>query len=119
MEIEIVNCKTKEDIQRLVDDSSITWEGLSADEESLSAMFAWVSKHTQVKRARVFVTSGELMNESYSLTGHNAYPQDLSIASVMSEDLENMAALAIPRLGCGGRWMDDIVDNHLRREQEK
>ena len=117
--IEVIHCQTKKDIEALREDWSITWEGLTTDEESLDQVLAWIGHYTDVINRKIYVTSGKLMNSAYGLTGTNAYPDDLSIVSVMSKDIENLSALSVPRFAVGGRWMYDVVENNLRREREK
>lgn len=111
---EIIHCKTKADIKKLVDDWAITWEGLDTSEENLKQLFDWVSQYTKVLNQKVYVVSGALMNRSYRLVGDNRYPADLNIVSIMSEDLENKNSLSVPRLKVGGRWMYDIVEDNKR-----
>lgn len=73
-----------------------------------------------MKKDRFYVISGKLMNESYHLTGTNAYPNDVTIVCMKNgEDIEVNSALCIQRFEFGGRWFDDIVDNNARRELEK
>ena len=50
------------------------------------------------------------MNNAYGLTGENAYKDELTILSIKLEDIENVAAITLPRFDVGGRWFDDIVD---------
>ena len=54
------------------------------------------------------------MNDTYGLTGRNAYSDDLSIVSVT--DINQMK-VTLPRFEVGGRWFDDIVDNNAMRER--
>ena len=48
------------------------------------------------------------MNEICHLTGHNAYPDDLTIFSI-----DKYKGLAIM---FGARWMDDILSSNADRE---
>lgn len=112
----IIIVKNKEQLEELRSDSALTIEGL--DEDSIQDFLDWVKKYTQLKKEDVYVTKGKVMNDSYYLTG-NTYPEDVNIVSVMLSDMENPAKIVVPRFGIGGRWMDDIVDNNLRREAEK
>ena len=109
-------CRCKDDIEFLRNCSAFTIEGLRIDQESLDQLFAWIRKYTELKREMVYVTDGRLMNESYGLTGDNAYPADLHIVSIVLDDFENLGALIGPRFEIGARWMDDIIENNLRRE---
>lgn len=99
--------------------SALTWEGLRLDD--LSAVTKWMENNGAVfnLKAPVYVTKGRDMNAAEGLTGSNAYPDDLNIVSFKLEDITNWQALMLPRLQVGGRWMDDILDNNRRREEEK
>lgn len=57
------------------------------------------------------------MNDNYNLTGSNAYPNNLTLISIKTDDIKNLNAIIIPRFEVGGRWFDDIVDNNARREE--
>ena len=112
----IINVTTKEQLNKLYNQSALTWEGLSADEENLNAVKEWLEEHgalTSVEPTFHIIT-GEFMNEQYGLSGDNAYPKDCTIVSVT--DIDQMK-IVIPRFEVGGRWFDDIVDNNVRREK--
>ena len=114
-----VSVKTHEELVAL--GSALTWEGLKIDEECLQQVKDWmVENGARLKDdAPVYVTKGKDMNAAEGLTGSNAYPDDLNIVSFKLEDIENAMALAIPRFSVQGRWMDDILDNNRRREEER
>lgn len=111
-----INVTTKEQLDALYNQSALTWEGMDTSEENLGAIKEWLEEHgaiTDGVEPTFHITTGELMNVIYELTGSNAYADDLSIVSVT--DINQMA-IAIPRFEVGGRWFDDIVDNNARRE---
>lgn len=99
--------------------SALTWEGLRL--EDLPAVTEWMAKYGAKFKdgASVYVTEGKDMNAAEGLTGSNAYPNDLHIVSFRLEDIENWQKLMLPRFEVGGRWMDDILENNRRREEEK
>lgn len=120
MNIEIIEVKTKEELDALYLCSALTIEGLSADEENLSLYLEALKELTTVKKNRFYVISGKLMNETYHLTNENAYPDDLTIVSMKNgEDIEVNTALCLQRFQFDGRWFDDVVDNNARKELEK
>lgn len=110
---------TREQLDDLINDSALTWEGLKMDtEENYKQVTDWMRKHgAKPKTENVYITEGKTMNELEGLTGDNAYPDDLSIVSFKLSEIENAMALAIPRFSVQGRWMDDIVENNRRREE--
>ena len=57
------------------------------------------------------------MNEKYHLTGDNAYKDELTILCIKQEDLSNVKGIIIPRFEIGGRWLDDVIENNISREQ--
>ena len=111
--------ETKAQLEELVKESALTWEGLDTSDESLQQVFDWIKGYTPLKCERVYITKGALMDAAYGLTGDNAYQPDCSIVSVRLCDMEKPMAIAIPRFRVGGRWLDDIVSNNRRREEEK
>lgn len=110
----IITVKNKEMLEELRNDSSLTIEGLA--EESIKEFLNWIKRYTELKKEDVYITKGNIMNLAYNLSGDNAYSDDINIVSVMLSDMENPVKVAMPRFEIGGRWMDDIIDNNLRRE---
>ena len=119
MKMERIMVKTKAQLEELVKESALTWEGLDTSDESLKQVFDWLKGYTPLKCERVYITKGALMDAVYELTGDNAYQSDCSIVSIRLCDMEKPMAIALPRFMVGGRWLDDIVDNNRRREEEK
>jgi hypothetical protein len=113
MEINYVT--TRPELDNLYNQSALTWEGMTTDEENLRAIRDWLELHGALENGEpIFhIISGEFMNSTYGLTGDNAYPDDLSIISVTNI---NIAKLIIARFTVGARWFDDIVDNNASRE---
>lgn len=114
----IINVSTKEQLDNLYNQSALTWEGLTSDEENLNAVKEWLNENGAIiadTEPTFHIISGELMNSIYGLTGSNAYADDLTLVSVT--DIE-MAKIILARFQVGGRWFDDIVDNNVRRERE-
>lgn len=115
--MEIIRTTNVEELNALYNNSALTWEGLSLEEDNLDALKGWLNQYTSLINERIYVTTGKLMNDTYNLTGSNAYPNDLNIVSIMLDDIENPSAIFISRFDVGGRWFDDIVDNNARREE--
>lgn len=110
--------KTREQLDDLIKDSALTWEGLKIDTEAdYKQVTDWMREHgANPKTKNVYITTGKTMNALEGLTGSNAYPNDLFIVSFKLSEIENWKALVMPRFAVDGRWMDDIVENNRRRE---
>lgn len=100
--MEIIKVETKDQLKALNDCSAMTWEGLI--EEDFGAALDMCG----AEGAKGYVTTGKVMNEICHLTGHNAYPDDLTIFSI-----DKYKCLAIM---VGARWMDDILRANATRE---
>lgn len=100
--MEIIKVETKEQLKALNDCSAMTWEGLI--EEDFGAALDMCG----AEGAKGYVTKGKVMNEICHLTGHNAYPDDLTIFSI-----DKYKGLAIMY---GARWLDDVISNNADRE---
>lgn len=111
---EIINTDAKT-LKELVDDSALTIEGLV--ESSIGNFLDWVENTAGLKVRRAYVTKGSLANGEWGLTGDNAYQDDLNIVSVKLDDMKDWNKVVIPKMQVGGRWMDDIYDNNVRRER--
>lgn len=110
---EITNTDAKT-LKELVDGSALTVEGLA--ESSIDDFLDWIEETAGLNVRRAYVTKGSLANREWGLTGSNAYPDDLSLVSVKLDDMKDWNKVVIPRMQIGGRWMDDIHDNNVRRE---
>lgn len=112
MKFNIERVTTKEQLDKLYNNSAFTIEGLA--EESISDLVNWLEENTTFTTDNliVYVTSGSIMNSNYLLSGNNAYSDDLTIVSVIDIDLMKVA---LKRFSVGGRWFDDIVNNNNRR----
>lgn len=106
---------TKAELNHLYNSSALTLEGLA--EESIPDFVNWLEENTTftTDNLDVFVISGKVMNDEYLLYGDNAYPDDLTIVSVIDID---MMKVTIPRFSIGARWFDDIVDNNKMRQTQ-
>lgn len=114
--MEIINVTSKEELDYLYKNSALTIEGLTLD--SIPDFLNYLKENTTVNKERAFVISGKLMNETYHLSGKNAYPDDLNIVSVSLEDI-NSAPIITKRFEIGAKWFDDIVDNNKMMQRER
>ena len=110
---EIINVDSKT-LKELVKGSALTLEGLA--ESSFDEFLDWVDGFAVLKTRRLCVTKGKLANSEWSLTGDNAYQDDLNIVSVKLDDMEDWNKVVMPRFQIGARWADDIYENNVRRE---
>ena len=114
-----ITVTTKEVLDELYNDSTLTIIGLVDDDENLQDFLNWVKEFTPIINENVYIIKGKIMNSFYHLSGSNRYKDDLTIVCVKLSDLKNSNAIVIPRFSVGGRWFDDVVDNNKRREKEK
>ena len=115
-----IKVETKEQLDALYEDWSLTIEGLLPDEKNLKELLDWVKELTPLKREDVYTIEGAVMNREYGLTGTNAYPDTgCTLVCVKLADMEHPRRVAIPRFQIGGRWFFDIVENNRAREEAK
>lgn len=114
--IEIINVTTKAQLDYLYEQSALSIEGFPP--ELIPDFMQRFKKDTKVKRERVFIIKGKVMNKTYHLTGSNAYQDNFNIISIALDDIDPWPIIHT-RFLFGGRWFDDIVDNNLRRERNK
>ena len=116
----IIKVKTKEQLDALYEDWSLTIEGLAPDEKNLKELLDWVKELTPLKREDVYTIEGAVMNREYHLTGKNAYPEtDCTLVCVKLADMEHPKRVTRPRFHIGGRWFYDVVENNRMREEAK
>ena len=111
--------ETREQLDELINDSALSWEGLRMNtEEDYKQVTDWMrNSGAKPKTDNVYITTGKTMNALENLMGYNAYPDELYIVSFKLSEIENSIALTLPRLWVGARWMDDIVENNRRRNE--
>ena len=107
------------ELAHLDETEAIVEEGL--EDNSIQFFVNWVSDlaGTQNNVVIVYKIKGAMLNEAWSLTGDNRYPDDLNIVAISFDQIAFPGKLAIPRFNVGARWWSDILENNLRREQEK
>ena len=114
--MKVKNITTKEQFDELYEEWALTIEGLIADEQTLQAFENWLKSHNVDTTNAIFcVIQGKCMNDTYGLTGKNAYHDDLTIVSVLGID---ETPITIARMGIGGRWFTNIVDNNNKNEMK-
>ena len=116
--MEKIKVETREQLDALVKGSAFTMIGFSDNEKNLASLFGWFREHTPVKRERVHIIKGAVMNATYGLTDWNAYKDDLTIVCVELADLEKPSAITLPRFEIGGRWFDDVVANNAAHQRD-
>ena len=118
--MEIIEVRDPQLLDEFYEEWSFTLVGITPDDESLKFLVKWCAEHNSpLKKERIYLVKGKLMNEKYHLTVRNQYQDDLSFLIFRDEDLTNKNALAIPRFELGGcaRWFYDIVENNKSREE--
>lgn len=105
----------KESLDKLYNQSALTWEGLSEDKENLQDVEEWLKDNNAVKDDEInfHIIKGNVMNSAYNFTQENRYKSDLTIVSVTGIDISK---LITKRFEVGARWFDDIIDNNMSRE---
>ena len=117
-EFKIIECTTREEIEDL--GSALTFEGFDLDGGDLEFLDQWLDSHgCRLKEPVIYLIMGATMNSLYDLTGNNRYPDDLNIVCIDLSNLTDVGNIIMARFAIGGRWLDDVIDNNLQREQEK
>ena len=94
--------------------SALTFEGLSINDASINAMFDWIEKYTPVKQRKIYVINGSLMNKLYNAD----YNDDIHIVCVALDDIQDVSKIIIPKLAIGAKWLDDIIDNLYKEDDD-
>lgn len=111
--IKIIKVTTKEQLETLRSKSIFTWEGMSEDEDNLEQIYnALKSEGFKQEQMTIYIFKGKLMNLAYDLIGDTRYKDDLTFVSIA--DYYN----PIVKIKFGARWLDDIIDNNLRMNEQ-
>lgn len=109
----------KELFEKAYTGSYYTITGAGGDLEKWKQGIQGLLDKQEIGTIKEWITfTGKDMNENYSLTGNNRYPDNLTFLAFSLEGL-NVGKLAIFKIMMGDRWFDDIVDNNRRREEEQ
>lgn len=105
-------------LKELASASAFTIEGAGGDlNEWMNGLNEEMAK-VNIGNVNTFYTfKGKLMNDTYALTGKNKYQDTLTFLCFRLDGLD-VGKLAIFKMRFGARWLDDIVDNNVRREEE-
>lgn len=105
-------------LKELASASAFTIEGAGGDlNEWMEGLNGEMTK-LNIGNVNTFYTfKGKLMNDTYALTGKNKYQDALTFLCFRLDGLD-VGKLAIFKMQFGARWLDDIVDNNVRREEE-
>ena len=119
IEINKIKVTKEEQLDDLYKNSAFTLEGFDTSEENINKLIEWFEKYGGVNNpVSIYITKGSFMNEKYSLTKDNAYPEDLNIISIRLDDIKDVFRVAVPRFDIGARWFSDIVDNNKVRQNQ-
>ena len=113
-----ITVDTKAQLDELEKGSALTFIGCINTDEEIQCYFGWIREKATLKRERMYIISGKIMNEAYGLTGGNAFRDDLVIFCVKQEDIGNPAAIITKRFELSGHWFDDVVRNLVEAQQE-
>ena len=109
----------KELLEKAYKGSYYTIAGCGGDLEEWKKGYQELLDKEEIGTIKEWITfKGKDMNETYNLTGRNAYPEDITFLAFSLDSL-NVGKLAIFKLKMQDRWFDDIVDNNRRREGEQ
>lgn len=96
---------------------ALTLEGLYLN--SLDDYANYLDNICGLENGAVFhVIHGNEMNDFYTLSGKNAYPDDLNIVVIKLSNLVDPNKIILKRFEFGGRWFDDVVDNNASRKHK-
>jgi hypothetical protein len=109
---------TEKELINLTNTSAYTITGAGGDLNEWIKGYTKILNDNNVGTPKEWYTfNGELMNTTYKLKRDN-YNPTLTFLSFSLDGLD-VGKLAMIKLKLGDRWLDDIVDNNLRREHEQ
>ena len=109
---------TKQDIEALRNKSAFTFIDIGGNLNEWMVGINDVLKQHSINQVSKFYTwNGKLMNDVYELT--NTYKDDITFLAfdITEIPMDQIGKLSMLKLAIGARWLDDIVDNDLAREQ--
>ena len=116
--MEKITVNAKAQLDELKKGSALTFLGCINTDEEIQNYFGWIREKATLKRERMYIVSGKVMNEAYGLTGDNALQDELVIFCVKQEDIGSPAAIITKRFELNGHWFDDVVRNLVEAQRE-
>ena len=114
---ELKEVTTKSELSNLKNGSAFTIEGAGGNLHEWCVGLNEILAKENIGQVKTFYTfTGKFMNETYNLTGSNAYPDDFTFLCFTLDGLD-VGKLAMFKMRFNARWLDDIVDNNNAREQ--
>lgn len=111
---------TEQDIEVLRNKSAFTFIGAGGNlNEWMVGVNDMLKQHLINQVSKFYTWNGKLMNDMYGLTGTNAYQDDITFLAFDITEIptDQIGKLSMLKLAIGARWLDDIVNNDLVREQ--
>ena len=107
--------RVSEMLFKFLSESCFTFEGIDLSTKQLrdnfKKEFEKLALITGGKKGLVgYMFTGKMMNETFSLTGSNAYPEDLTFCAI--PEYYNPEV----KLRIGARWFDDIVASNAIKQ---
>lgn len=123
-DIKFIEVDSKNTLNILEADNAFTIEGFMMNDDEYNDMIKWFEQYCKLASLEIYHITGKFMNESYKLTGLNAYQDNLNIIAIMLSDLtfkspEAFGKFCIDRLAVGARWFNDITYNNNLRERKQ
>lgn len=118
-EIYYSRAKTKKQIDN-IPGNMLTIEGVKIENDADRLMFKnfLERKGIDTKNLNIITVLGADMNKAYNLTGDNAYKDNFHIQVFDGLDTKDPnVSSTLKSMGC--RWMEDIVNNNVDRENYK
>lgn len=111
---------TEQDIEELRNKSAFTFIGAGGNlNDWMIGINDILKQHLINQVSRFYTWNGKLMNDMYGLTQNNAYQDDITFLAfdITEIPMDQIGKLSMLKLVMHARWLDDIVDNDLAREQ--
>lgn len=112
--LEVIVLKDGAKIKELYQKEAMVIEGLDMD--SVNEYMDYLKEITLVRRERLYVISGKLMNSVYRLADENMYPDNIHIVCILPNEvlIDRYAAKELTNLGA--KDLKAIVEDYKRME---
>jgi len=115
----MITIANENELKNLANTSAYTITGAGGELKVWVEGYEYLLQKEGIGKPKQWYTfKGQLMNDTYFLTGNNRYPKDITFLCFSIEEL-NTGKLAIFKIKMQDRWLDDIVNNNLLREEQK
>ena len=112
--IEQIVVLKKNELKELCEDESLAIPGVIPDEKTIVKIFYLLKDEAELKRLRIFIIKGNVINKIYKLKQYNRYNDNFHILAIKNEDVISNKPLENIKLGYYTALLNNLLYKKLK-----